>query len=670
MLKKRKNRLLNTACTGFAFDHLLTHVQFIEQASMNISKTENYLHITGANADNVRIDQMLEPQIIPLNHETCPLPHSTSYISVNRNHFVKDVKNIDFDEMESADSDTEWEEQEYQMLDYLMKEIPNANKNIKIMADLENIFGLKKDWIFLKQKQITFHRKNEHRIQKKRLFNIGYDAKNTEMPLDTFQLLFCTRCMTYDCILHGLQNPRKSNRYLPNNIELERNLDYFGTMNDPITNVNAFANVENNHSLNNDMIQYLLPKDYKLSVEYPSDMSQCQPCSPECYISYLDNNVNDDDIQSEWKSMEKANLRRLLNMCKKNFCQISVILGSKSCAQIYLKTLEWIPNLKTYYNPMSDVINVKKVGKRKRNPSRITLDLGLSVDDSFHCFMPCKHSGVCSALNNCSCVKNRTYCEKFCGCERDCSQKHPGCQCQSSRCRTRACPCFVSNRECDPDICQSCHSYLPPLIFNAVIDWLKTHSPKFYAENYKYVRYSIVDKKSETEEKVSESESKLITILGVPNINPYHLCSNVSCTQQRRKKLWIGKSRIHGFGCFAGEIIFRNEYITEYLGEVISQEEADRRGKVYDKMNLSYLFNLNAEYCIDAARKGCKIKFANHSNSPNCKSKIMMTNGDHRICIYALKTLQVGEELTFNYRHGSTESAGAEPQWHSSNISD
>lgn len=44
--------------------------------------------------------------------------------------------------------------------------------------------------------------------------------------------------------------------------------------------------------------------------------------------------------------------------------------------------------------------------------------------------------------------------------------------------------------------------------------------------------------------------------------------------------------------------IKKNVCLGEYTGELIAQEEADKRGKLYIRINNSYLFNLNDQASV------------------------------------------------------------------------
>ena len=128
-------------------------------------------------------------------------------------------------------------------------------------------------------------------------------------------------------------------------------------------------------------------------------------------------------------------------------------------------------------------------------------------------------------------------------------------------------------------------------------------------------------------------------------------CGNADIHYGNHGKLGLSASKIHGWGVFALQPFKKGEFIYQYVGEVLSQNEADRRGKIYDQLNRSFLFNLNEFQVVDATRKGNKMKFANHSDTPNCRPLIRLTGGDHKIAVFAKRDIEVGEEICFDYRY-------------------
>lgn len=125
-------------------------------------------------------------------------------------------------------------------------------------------------------------------------------------------------------------------------------------------------------------------------------------------------------------------------------------------------------------------------------------------------------------------------------------------------------------------------------------------------------------------------------------------CRNDNISMRRHAHLLLAKSSINaaGWGLFTKHALRKGSYVQEYVGEVISQEEAERRGIIYDKLNMSYLFNLSSDYTVDATRKGNKVRYANHcSDEPNCEAKMIRVNGDMRIGLFAKVDIDAQSEV-------------------------
>lgn len=119
----------------------------------------------------------------------------------------------------------------------------------------------------------------------------------------------------------------------------------------------------------------------------------------------------------------------------------------------------------------------------------------------------------------------------------------------------------------------------------------------------------------------------------------------------RKKQLKFSRSPIHDWGLYAMEMIPAGEMVIEYVGEVIRQAVADRREKLYERMGIgsSYLFRVDGDLVVDATKKGNLGRLINHCCSPNCTAKIITINGEKKIVIYAKVTIELGDEVTYDY---------------------
>jgi len=99
------------------------------------------------------------------------------------------------------------------------------------------------------------------------------------------------------------------------------------------------------------------------------------------------------------------------------------------------------------------------------------------------------------------------------------------------------------------------------------------------------------------------------------------------------------KRGLSGFGVFADcDTIRRGDFIIEYFGPIVTDEEADKTGG-------KYLFRLDGGKTILGNNKANIARFLNHSCKPNCFAEM----DGNRIFIYARRRIEPGEEITYKY---------------------
>ncbi|XP_047426015.1 histone-lysine N-methyltransferase EHMT1 isoform X2 [Mugil cephalus] len=131
----------------------------------------------------------------------------------------------------------------------------------------------------------------------------------------------------------------------------------------------------------------------------------------------------------------------------------------------------------------------------------------------------------------------------------------------------------------------------------------------------------------------------------------WRTCKNRVVQNGLRTRLQLFRTSKKGWGVRTLQDIPQGTFICEYVGEIISEAEAEMR------QNDAYLFSLDDKpqdlYCIDARFYGNISRFLNHMCEPNLFAcRVFTTHQDLRfphIAFFASENIKAGEELGFNY---------------------
>ncbi|CAH8852855.1 unnamed protein product [Trichobilharzia szidati] len=125
----------------------------------------------------------------------------------------------------------------------------------------------------------------------------------------------------------------------------------------------------------------------------------------------------------------------------------------------------------------------------------------------------------------------------------------------------------------------------------------------------------------------------------------------------RKVPLCVFRTKDRGWGVKTMVPIGKGTFVVEYLGEILTFDEAEKRGLIYDKQTMTYLFDLDfegdAHYTVDASQMGNISHFINHSCDPNLTVRCVfiecLNTKLPRIALYASRFIKKGEEITFDY---------------------
>jgi len=435
-------------------------------------------------------------------------------------------------------------------------------------------------------------------------------AETYEGLMNSFRDLFCRRCFSYDCNMHG--NLAKPDLDVQTIMAAHRETDGYWDDADKLSDIDLSKELQSSDIDDNTSSSSTIttnsknePKDGAKSSNNTNTVSPPQNSAKRKRSCPFTKNDTATEQVAQLSASQKALAEHAFLVFKGDTQKIAKIIQAKPSQ---ISSLNFSPSKATQHhatciilannNPKKKKVKgLDKFSMKNYNSAWLKRVKGAEIHPAF---FPCDHSEPCSD-DNCTCVQNAYFCTKHCIWGDQSRNFFRGCACKAGKCRTKSCTCFAAKRECDPDLCRCCGAGSDP--------------PNQPACDQR--------------------------------------CRNDNIGMRRHCHLLLAESKVKdaGWGIYTKHALKKGDFVHEYVGEVISQEEAERRGRIYDKVNRSYLFNLSSDFVVDASRKGNKTKFANHSSKPNCYTKTVCVNGDTRIGLFAKEDIEPQSELFFDYRY-------------------
>ncbi|KAI0297413.1 hypothetical protein BC826DRAFT_165885 [Russula brevipes] len=334
------------------------------------------------------------------------------------------------------------------------------------------------------------------------------------------------------------------------------------------------------------------------SGHYPEGSS----CGGMCFRE-IDSASQQDDVV--WEDAEVDELRCVLEIIPDTIpCGLAKLVR-RPCREVFVHRRRLISDDRIYPESSQALTVQEKEAMASKTPVSMEKSVPLR---------PCSHIGPCDINNRkCICAEKSVHCTANCYCGPPCRRRRPGCRCtgkgnKKKTCeRDSRCPCFKAGWECDPMVCL-CETKSTP----------KRGKP------------------------VSEQRRA---------IKPYGklVCQNSDIQRGVAAELEIKRGKF-GLGAFAVKPIHSDQFIGEYIGELIPISD-DKRMKLREHVGLNYNFTLDKENAIDSARVGNETRYINHGEQKdaNATGIAKFVFGEARIGFYALRNIKADEEIRFDY---------------------